>query len=575
MAYIAMARKWRPQSFSDMVGQEHIAKTLENAIQGGRLHHAFLFTGTRGVGKTTSARILARTLNCKGSDPLHPCGQCDSCKDIAGGNPMDVYEIDAASNTSVDNIRDVIERVQYPPVIGKYKIFIIDEVHMLSTGAFNALLKTLEEPPSHVIFIFATTEVNKVPQTILSRVQRFDFKRLTVDQIRSRLRYICEQEGIKATDEALDIFAEKADGSMRDGLTYFDQAYAFTGNEMTAESVRSVLGIPPVELFFSLIQSIENHDIKGCFRMVDEAVKIGIEFIPLLDGFGKFLRNLLYARLDAFTPDALNITEELYTKYKSCAQSLTNGDILRISKMLIDLQGTLRYSTNPRLLVETTFARMAWLDRLVDLRKALAAINDPKSAENDAVKKKVTEVSAMIDAQEEVQASYDDPFAGYDQGGVQAFSRYEIAAAWPSILSNIANDGDYVFSAAIAGTTLETGDPEQNPFPITLTYAGTTENAENWGYRQMTEHPEYVERVTRILEDRLQTKIALSIRTRAYTESELAEQRAAKMSPYELDLEKEPGLAKLQQMFATELVFTKKLKKAAIVSQCDEEDCDA
>ena len=575
MAYIAMARKWRPQSFSDMVGQEHIAKTLENAIQGGRLHHAFLFTGTRGVGKTTSARILARTLNCKGSDPLHPCGQCDSCKDIAGGNPMDVYEIDAASNTSVDNIRDVIERVQYPPVIGKYKIFIIDEVHMLSTGAFNALLKTLEEPPSHVIFIFATTEVNKVPQTILSRVQRFDFKRLTVDQIRSRLRYICEQEGIKATDEALDIFAEKADGSMRDGLTYFDQAYAFTGNEMTAESVRSVLGIPPVELFFSLIQSIENHDIKGCFRMVDDAVKIGIEFIPLLDGFGKFLRNLLYARLDAFTPDALNITEELYTKYKSCAQSLTNGDILRISKMLIDLQGTLRYSTNPRLLVETTFARMAWLDRLVDLRKALAAINDPKSAENDAVKKKVTEVSAMIDAQEEVQASYDDPFAGYDQGGVQAFSRYEIAAAWPSILSNIANDGDYVFSAAIAGTTLETGDPEQNPFPIALTYAGSTENAENWGYRQMTEHPEYVERVTRILEDRLQTKIALSIRTRAFTESELAEQRAAKMSPYELDLEKEPGLSKLQQMFATELVFTKKLKKAAIVSQCDDEDCDA
>jgi DNA polymerase-3 subunit gamma/tau len=309
--------------------------------------------------------------------------------------------------------------------------------------------------------------------------------------------------------------------------------------------------------------------------MVDDAVKIGIEFIPLLDGFGKFLRNLLYARLDAFTPDALNITEELYTKYKSCAQSLTNGDILRISKMLIDLQGTLRYSTNPRLLVETTFARMAWLDRLVDLRKALAAINDPKSAENDAVKKKVTEVSAMIDAQEEVQASYDDPFAGYDQGGVQAFSRYEIAAAWPSILSNIANDGDYVFSAAIAGTTLETGDPEQNPFPIALTYAGTTENAENWGYRQMTEHPEYVERVTRILEDRLQTKIALSIRTRAFTESELAEQRAAKMSPYELDLEKEPGLSKLQQMFATELVFTKKLKKAAIVSQCDDEDCDA
>jgi DNA polymerase-3 subunit gamma/tau len=181
----------------------------------------------------------------------------------------------------------------------------------------------------------------------------------------------------------------------------------------------------------------------------------------------------------------------------------------------------------------------------------------------------------MIDAQEEVQASYDDPFAGYDQGSVQAFSRYEISAAWPSILSGIANDGDYVFSAAIAGTTLETGDPEITPFPIALTYAGTTENSENWGYRQMMERSDYVERVTRILEDRLQTKIALSIRTRAYTESELAEQRAAKMTPYELDLEKEPGLAKLKQMFAAELVYTKKIKRAVMVAQSDEEDCDA
>ncbi len=175
MAYIAMARKWRPNSFKDLVGQEHIAKTIENAILGGRLHHAFLFTGTRGVGKTTSARILARTLNCTGGDPLVPCGECPSCKDIASGHPMDVIEIDAASNTGVDNIRDLLEQTQYTPMIGKYKVFVIDEVHMLSKSAFNSLLKTLEEPPPHVVFIFATTEVNKVPQTILSRVQRFDF----------------------------------------------------------------------------------------------------------------------------------------------------------------------------------------------------------------------------------------------------------------------------------------------------------------------------------------------------------------------------------------------------------------
>ena len=582
MAYVAMARKWRPQSFDDMVGQEHIAKTLQNAIEGGRLHHAFLFTGTRGVGKTTSARILARTLNCTGGDPLHPCGQCESCKDILGGNPMDVFEIDAASNTGVDNIRDVIERVQYPPVIGKYKIFILDEVHMLTSGAFNALLKTLEEPPEHVIFIFATTEVNKVPQTILSRVQRFDFKRLTVEQIRSRLRYICEQEGINATDEALDIFAEKADGSMRDGLTYFDQAYAFTGNEMNADAVRSVLGIPPVELFFTLISAIESHDLKECFKMVDDACKRGIEFTPLLDGFGKFLRNLLYARLDAFSPDALNISEELYTKYKSCALELKNGDILRISKMLIDLQATLRYSTNPRLLVETTFARMAWLDRLTDLRRALAAINDPSkaNASDEALKKKVTEVQNMLDAEEEAKAlrqREESPFAALQQdfaGGYNGdiYSRYEISAAWGAIKTHIADSGDFAFSVALNDTVLETIDLKATPFPIALTYLGDTAS-DAWGIKQMEEHPEYMERLKQILEEKLQTPVLLTLKTRAFNETELQIRKQAQMSPYELDLEKEPNLAKLKDLFRAELIYSHKLNRPVVPQQA--ESCDA
>ncbi len=582
MAYVAMARKWRPQSFDDMVGQEHIAKTLQNAIEGGRLHHAFLFTGTRGVGKTTSARILARTLNCTGGDPLHPCGQCESCKDILGGNPMDVFEIDAASNTGVDNIRDVIERVQYPPVIGKYKIFILDEVHMLTSGAFNALLKTLEEPPEHVIFIFATTEVNKVPQTILSRVQRFDFKRLTVEQIRSRLRYICEQEGINATDEALDIFAEKADGSMRDGLTYFDQAYAFTGNEMNADAVRSVLGIPPVELFFTLISAIESHDLKECFKMVDDACKRGIEFTPLLDGFGKFLRNLLYARLDAFSPDALNISEELYTKYKSCALELKNGDILRISKMLIDLQATLRYSTNPRLLVETTFARMAWLDRLTDLRRALAAINDPSkaNASDEALKKKVTEVQNMLDAEEEAKAlrqREESPFVALQQdfaGGYNGdiYSRYEISAAWGAIKTHIADSGDFAFSVALNDTVLETIDLKATPFPIALTYLGDTAS-DAWGIKQMEEHPEYMERLKQILEEKLQTPVLLTLKTRAFNETELQIRKQAQMSPYELDLEKEPYLAKLKDLFRAELIYSHKLNRPVVPQQA--ESCDA
>ena len=575
-----MARKWRPQSFDDMVGQEHIAKTLKNAIEGGRLHHAFLFTGTRGVGKTTSARILARTLNCTGGDPLHPCGKCESCKDIAGGNPMDIYEIDAASNTGVDNIRDVIDRVQYPPVIGKYKIFIIDEVHMLSPGAFNALLKTLEEPPPHVIFIFATTEVNKLLPTILSRVQRFDFKRLTINQIASRLRYICEQEHINASDETLNIFAEKADGSMRDGLTFFDQAYAFTGSEMDADSVRSVLGIPPTELFFELIQAIENHDLKGCFQMVDKAVNRGIEFAPLLDGFGKFLRNLIYSRLDAFTPDELNISAELYEKFKETAKGLSNGDLLRISKMLIDLQAQIRYSTNPRLLVETTFARMAWLDRLTDLRRALAAINDPKSAADEALKKKVTDVQNMLDAVEEAKAlqqQNENPFAALQNGIANGYngdiySRYEISAAWGSIKTHIADSGDIAFSVALNDTVLETGDIKETPFPIALTYLGDSAS-EVWGIKQMEEHPEYLERLKQILEEKLQTPIMLTVKSRAFNENELAIRKQARMSPYQLDLEKDAGLAKLKELFMAELIYSAKSSRPVVAPQ-QTDSCD-
>jgi len=551
-----MARKWRPQSFDDMVGQEHIAKTLQNAIEGGRLHHAFLFTGTRGVGKTTSARILARTLNCTGGDPLHPCGKCESCRDIAGGNPMDIYEIDAASNNGVDNIRDVIDRVQYPPVIGKYKIFIIDEVHMLSSGAFNALLKTLEEPPPHVIFIFATTEANKLLPTILSRVQRFDFKRLTISQIASRLRYICEQEHINASDETLNIFAEKADGSMRDGLTYFDQAYAFTGSEMDADSVRSVLGIPPTELFFELIQAIEGHNLKGCFQMVDKAVNRGIEFGPLLDGFGKFLRNLIYSRLDAFTPEDLNISAELYNKFKESAQSLSNGDLLRISKMLIDLQAQIRYSSNPRLLVETTFARMAWLDRLTDLRRALAAINDPTSAADEALKKKVTDVQAQIDDEEAAKGN-----PGIFPESEATYSRYEITAAWPTIAASIAESGDLQFSAAVNGSVLESGDIKQDPFPLYLTYVSENEQSVPWGYQQIKEQGEYLTRVKTLLEDKLQTKINLELRLRALTQEEREIRENAQKSPFEKDLEKEAGLANMVRLFSGELIFSKQLNK--------------
>ena len=259
MAYLAMARKWRPRNFEEMVGQDHIAQTIRNAIGGKRISHGYLFTGTRGVGKTTSARILAKALNCKGGPTATPCETCENCKAVNAGNSMDVLEIDAASNTGVDNIRDLREQVKYAPMQGTYKIYIVDEVHMLTKNAFNALLKTLEEPPAHVVFIFATTEVNKVPQTILSRVQRFDFKRISETRIRERLEFICSQEDIHPERQALEALARKADGSMRDALSLFDQVYAFSGADLTLEAVRKVLGLPREELFDGLLRALAAH----------------------------------------------------------------------------------------------------------------------------------------------------------------------------------------------------------------------------------------------------------------------------------------------------------------------------
>ncbi|MEE3340001.1 MAG: DNA polymerase III subunit gamma/tau [Hallerella sp.] len=630
MAYIAMARKWRPESFNDLVGQEHIAKTIENAIVGGRLHHAFLFTGTRGVGKTTSARILAKTLNCTGGDPLVPCGKCKSCLDIASGHPMDVIEIDAASNTGVDNIRDLLEQTQYTPMIGKYKVFVIDEVHMLSKGAFNALLKTLEEPPPHVIFIFATTEVNKVPQTILSRVQRFDFKRLTTKQITSRLKYICEQESISTDAEALGMIAEKADGSMRDALTFFDQAYAFTGNDMNADSVRSVLGVPPNDLYFALLESIEKHDLKGTFAVVDKASETGVEFAPLLDGFAKFVRNRLYVKVGGISAEELNISEGLYEKLNSCAPSLGNGDLLRIARILTDLQGNIRRSTNPRLLVESAFARMAYLDRVVDLKRALAAINDPAS---QGSKKKLTEPQAQalaaaftapapvpqaapapatpsdspftidFDSFDAPKASepaptvdfggpemdssmvidfggapaFDDEhglddtpnFVGSsdDFGGEQSITRYDICNSWQQLIRSSFSQEMGFFATSLNGSTLEHGDFQENPFRLKVVYPASFK----WGYDQMMTREDYRERLANLLEDRLQTKVSVTYELLEPKPGE--EVSGVPLSPWESDLQKEPGLAEFTQRFMAELVASRSAPKNLDEENSDGEPC--
>ncbi|MFC1584132.1 DNA polymerase III subunit gamma/tau [Fibrobacterota bacterium] len=385
MSYIVLARKWRPQRFDELVGQDHIAQTLTNAISSDKICHGYLFTGTRGIGKTSAARILTKALNCEKGPTPEPCGTCDSCKAITSGNSMDVLEIDGASNRGVDDIRELREQVKYAPMQGKFKVYIIDEVHMLTKEAFNALLKTLEEPPPNVVFIFATTEIRKVPQTIQSRVQRFDFKRISEDKIRERLEFICSREKINPGPEALEILSVRAGGSMRDALSLFDQVYAFSGQKLTTEAVRKVLGIPPDELYDELFTAIKEQDKRACFLILDKFYDRGIEILELLNGFGQYLRNVLYTKVPEMPLSSLGMSESRCERLRTMGDGLQDGDILRYGKVVSDLLFDLRSAPNPRLTLEMGLARMASLDRVVHISRLL---NENPSVREETLKKK-------------------------------------------------------------------------------------------------------------------------------------------------------------------------------------------
>ena len=372
MSFQATARRWRPGRFEDMVGQEHVAQTLRNALVRGQLAHAFLFTGTRGVGKTTSARILARMLNCSDPDPMiRPCGTCDTCKEIARGSSMDVLEIDAASHTGVDDVRELREQLKYAASHGAYRVVILDEVHMLSKAAFNALLKTLEEPPPHVVFILATTEVHKVPQTILSRVQRYDFRRLSPTQVAGRLKAICDAESIGYEQEALEIVAIRADGSMRDGLSLFDQVWAYCGSPLTADGARFILGVPDHSSHERLLHSLVAGSASGAITEIHAALERGIEPLEYLRGFGEFLRNVLFCRLEGLPEASLALMPEKRSQLRETTASISEGDLIRWSRLISDAAQQIRDAHNPRLLLEILAARMASLDKMADLRALL------------------------------------------------------------------------------------------------------------------------------------------------------------------------------------------------------------
>ena len=359
MSYTALYRKWRPTSFEEVRGQDHIVKTLKNQINSGRIGHAYLFCGTRGTGKTSIAKIFARAVNCEHPVDGSPCGECSMCRQIAEGASLNVVEIDAASNNGVENIRDIREQVQYPPTDGRYRVYIIDEVHMLSIGAFNALLKTLEEPPSYVIFILATTEVHKIPITILSRCQRYDFKRISIDTIAGRLAELTQAEQIDVDDRALRDVARAADGSMRDALSLLDQCVAFHfGEKLTYDNVLEVLGAVDNRVFSKLFQAVLASDTKACIREIEEMIIQGRDLSQLVNDFVWYMRNLLIAKTTDEPGDMLDMSEENLAVLKEEAAGVDAETLMRYIRIFSELSGQLRYASQKRILVEIAFIKL-------------------------------------------------------------------------------------------------------------------------------------------------------------------------------------------------------------------------
>lgn len=360
MSYMALYRKFRPDNFNDVKGQDHIVTTLRNQIKAGRIGHAYLFTGTRGTGKTTVAKLLAKTVNCEHPEEGNPCNECSMCRAISAGSSMNVIEIDAASNNGVDNVREIVEEVRYSPTEGRYKVYIIDEVHMLTTGAFNALLKTIEEPPSYVIFILATTEAQKIPLTILSRCQRYDFKRLSTDTITDRLKDLMREEQIDAEDKALRYVARMADGSMRDALSLMDQCISYyLGSRITYDNVLEVLGAVDIEIFAKLLRGILNQDIPECVRILDETESGGRELGQFVIDFIWYLRNLLLIRTMGEAADIITeITTENLSFMQREAESLDDQTLIRYIRVLSELSNQLRYAARKRVLVEIGIIRL-------------------------------------------------------------------------------------------------------------------------------------------------------------------------------------------------------------------------
>ena len=468
MSYTALYRKFRPDSFAEVKGQDAIVRTLKNQIRAQRIGHAYLFCGTRGTGKTTVAKILAKAVNCEHPIDGNPCNECETCRAIAAGTSMNVIEIDAASNNGVDNIREIREEVAYSPTSGRYKVYIIDEVHMLSIGAFNALLKTLEEPPSYVIFILATTEAHKIPITILSRCQRYDFKRIARTTIVDRLQELMDEEQVEVEEKALRYIAKKGDGSMRDALSLLDQCIAFyLGEKLTYEHVLDVLGAVDTDEFSKLLREILDGDVTQVILHLENMIMQGRDLSQLVTDFTWYLRNLLLLKSSDNMEDVLDVSAENLEQLKEEAAMVRDDTLMRYIRIFSELQNQIKYTGSKRVMLEVALIKLCRPQMELDQLSVLERVRRLEKQLSSGV---------MVRQQEAVSSSVyqNSPFADHENtAGMEAASDavdisalekaapedlQKVVGMWRTILAQTSGRFRVVLASAVPKFNLEKDD---------------------------------------------------------------------------------------------------------------------